>query len=134
MEVAKAGRWLSFFVIALIVITLIVGGCDKASPPAEEEEEEEEEEVAPPVTIAIKSFAFNPRSITVKKGTTIRWSQQDSVTHTVTSTSSPPGVEFDSGNLRQGETFDYTFTVAGTYEYRCQIHTPPVTGKIIVSE
>jgi plastocyanin len=41
----------------------------------------------------------------------------------VTSTSVPTGANsFDSGNLVQGATFRMTFTVPGTYQYKCSYH------------
>ena len=47
------------------------------------------------VDVTIQNFAFNPPSITVKVGTTVRWTNQDSATHSVTSDT---GV-WDSGNV-----------------------------------
>src|SRR3989338_96394 len=37
------------------------------------------------VDVTIEEFAFNPETITIKKGTTVIWTQRDSVKHTVTS-------------------------------------------------
>ena len=121
---------IAFLLTPLLVGILVVAACGPASPTSAEGEE-----VASPslvVTIDIDNFTFNPQSITVKKGTTIRWNQLEWVRHRLISSS--PGAEFDSGNLHQGETFDYTFTVVGTYEYSCQTHPyfPSETGKIIV--
>ena len=79
--------------------------------------------------VEIKGFAFNPATITVSKGTTITWTQQDSAPHTVTTTDAP--VAFDSGSLSKGGTFSYTFDTSGTYEYYCSIH-PSMKAKVIV--
>lgn len=81
------------------------------------------------VTIAIKNFAFEPDSVTIKVGAKVTWTNEDYVSHTVTS---EEGV-FDSGTLGNGETFSYTFEEAGTYEYICTIH-PSMKGEIIVTE
>ena len=43
------------------------------------------------------------------------------------------GDGFDSGILGQGETFSWTFNIAGTYSYSCSFH-PNMTGIVIVTE
>lgn len=94
------------------------------------------EEVAPQAqeqnTVAVKDFAFMPGSITVKKGTTVMWTNQDSTPHTVTSSGSGEKV-MDSRDLAQGGMYSVTFDTAGTYEYFCTIH-PDMTGTITVTE
>jgi plastocyanin len=77
---------------------------------------------------------FAPDNITVVMGenNTVTWTNNDSNIHTVTSTAVPPGAApFDSGYLNQGQTFTYTFTVAGKYAYHCQLH-PWMTGTVTV--
>ena len=73
------------------------------------------------VNVSIKGFAFNPAAITVVIGenSTVTWTNQDSVTHTVTSDTGA----FNSGDLSSGQTFTHTFTTPGTYSYHCSIHT-----------
>jgi len=77
--------------------------------------------------VSIKNMAFTPSTLTVTAGSTVRWTNSDGVTHTVTSNTSL----FDSGNLSDGKSFSFTFSVAGTYKYYCAIH-PSMTGTIIV--
>ena len=77
--------------------------------------------------IKIAGFAFVSGTITVSVGTTVTWTNDDSVPHTVTTRSAL----FDSGNLSRGDTFSYTFAQSGTFEYYCTIH-PYMTGKVIV--
>jgi plastocyanin len=79
--------------------------------------------------VAIKGFAFSPDSMTIKVGTTVKWTNQDSVAHTVTSDT---GL-FDSGDLAAGDTFSFTFTQSGTFAYHCTMH-PSMTATIIVTE
>jgi plastocyanin len=78
-------------------------------------------------TVSIQNFAFDPSTLTVANGTTVTWINNDNVGHTVTSAS---GL-FHSGTLSNGQTFSYTFTVPGTYNYSCSIH-PSMRGTIIV--
>lgn len=79
--------------------------------------------------VEIVNYNFVPRNITVPAGTTVTWTNKDSVQHTVTSTS---GV-FNSGPLNEGQTFSYTFNRTGTYEYECTIHPFIPHGNVIVT-
>jgi len=81
-----------------------------------------------PVSVSIQNFAFSPATITVPVGTTVTWTNKDSVAHTVTSRNGT----FDSGTLHQGDTFQFTFNSPGTYDYYCTIH-PSMTGRVIVT-
>lgn len=84
--------------------------------------------------VLIKSMAFTPSTITVAAGTTITWTNNDSVSHTVTSDT---GL-FDSGSMSStgasgsGGSYSYTFTTAGSFPYHCTIH-PSMTGTVIVN-
>jgi|SRR5450432_443966 plastocyanin len=79
-------------------------------------------------SLSIINMAFSPGSTTVKAGTTVKWTNNDGITHTVTADNN----SFDSGNLASGATFSKTFSVTGTYAYHCTIH-PGMTGTIIVN-
>lgn len=78
--------------------------------------------------VELKGFAFNPRSLTIKKGESVTWTNMDSVAHTVTSDS---GSEISSPSLPTGESYSHTFNAAGTYTYHCTPH-PSMKGTIIV--
>jgi plastocyanin len=82
-----------------------------------------------PLTINIQNFAFAPNNPQVTVGTVVTWVNLDSAPHTATSTSGP--VSFNSGTLAQNQTFSFTFTQVGTYQYRCNIHTS-MLGSITV--
>jgi plastocyanin len=69
--------------------------------------------------VFIQGMTFTPGSLSVTAGTTVKWTNKDQVTHTVTSTTNV----FDSGNVPPNGTFSYTFATAGTYSYFCKIHT-----------
>jgi len=100
--------------ILVLSVVLLAGCSSKVDIPIESNE------------ISIKNFQFTPSFITVKTGTTITWTNEDSALHTVTSEGN-----FDSGTLNTGERFTYTFTQAGNFDYICKIH-PSMKGKIIV--
>ena len=79
------------------------------------------------VAVAIDNFKFSVASLEVAAGTTVTWTNHDDVPHTVTSTTKV----FKSPPLDTGETFSYTFKLAGTFEYYCSLH-PHMTGQIVV--
>jgi plastocyanin len=96
----------------------------------------------PPLQVSIYSGAANsanppgytPDRITLVMGVnnTVTWTNNDSIHHTVTSTSTPSGGSFNSGNMNGGgATYTHTFTVPGTYQYDCEYHSW-MTGTIVV--
>lgn len=78
--------------------------------------------------IEIKNYVFSPSSLTIKIGDTITWTNNDGVSHTITSDS---GSELDSQTISDGQTYSHTFNSAGTFNYHCSIHTG-MKGRIIV--
>jgi plastocyanin len=76
-------------------------------------------------TVNIQNNAFNPSSLQIPAGSTVKWVNLDSVQH------EPKGNVFDSGPLNQNGVFQYTFNQAGTYNYACAIH-PSMQGTITV--
>jgi amicyanin len=78
--------------------------------------------------VEIQAHGFSAPTLTVKAGTTVTWTNRDDDAHTVTSVANT----FRSPGLDTGETFSYTFTRAGTFEYFCSLH-PLMTGKVVVT-
>lgn len=78
--------------------------------------------------VNIKDMKFTLAEMTIPQGATVRWTNSDSVPHTVTSTS---GAELSSPSLANGDTFEHIFSKLGTFEYECSLH-PSMKGKIIV--
>jgi plastocyanin len=62
--------------------------------------------------------AYGTNPLVVSVGTTITWTNNDTMAHTVTS----DGNLFDSGVIASGGTFSFTFNTAGEYPYHCTIH------------
>lgn len=81
-------------------------------------------------SVAIKDMAFSPANISVKKGTKVTWTNDDSVGHSVIS-------ENDGGPhssvLSKGQSYSFTFDAAGTFNYICGVH-PSMKGKVTVTE
>ena len=76
-------------------------------------------------------MVFNPDDLTINIGDTVTWTNDDNMDHTATSTSGP--ISFDSGNMASGATWSFTFTEAGTYDYKCSYHNS-MTASITVVE
>jgi plastocyanin len=76
-------------------------------------------------TVVIANLAFNPPAITVPTGTTVAWTNDDAVPHTVTSTDGA----FDSGIFDPGGSFSFTFNEPGSFAYVCQLH-PQMQGTV----
>ena len=81
-------------------------------------------------TVMIQNYAYSPASLTINVGDTVTWTNMDTAPHTVTVTSGP--VKFNSGNLAKGQSFTYTFTEAGTYQYYCAVHPDMVASVTVV--
>jgi amicyanin len=79
-------------------------------------------------SVTIHNFAFGPQVVTVKAGTTVHWTNNDTEAHTVTSDTGA----FNSPVLQPGAGYSFTFTKPGTYSYHCTIH-PFMTAKVVVS-
>ncbi|HEX3898495.1 MAG TPA: cupredoxin family copper-binding protein [Mycobacteriales bacterium] len=78
--------------------------------------------------VTIEGFKFSPACISVATGTTVTFTNEDSVAHTATDSSSSG---FDSKDLNKGQTYSHLFTTAGTYSYICDIHQY-MQGKVVV--
>ena len=83
--------------------------------------------------LKIGDYAFIPQSVTIKKGTTVTWTNIDAVKHTVTSDS---GNELNSPDLAKGDTYTHIFTTPGVYKYHCTMHPNFISmkGTITVTE
>jgi plastocyanin len=81
--------------------------------------------------VSITNFAFNPSNITVKKGTTVTWTNKDSVAHTVTENDGQDGPK--SNDLNQNQTYSFTYNTVGTFKYHCSIH-PDMIGSVTVTD
>jgi plastocyanin len=80
--------------------------------------------------VSIENFAFTPAHITVRKGTTVTWTNNDSTSHNVVSdTTTGPQSEV----LGNGKSYSYTFNEAGEFSYKCGLH-PSMTGTVTVTE
>ena len=82
--------------------------------------------------VTIADMAFGPTVITVKKGTTVTWTNNDSVQHNVAPDTETG--EFKAGELlSKGESYEVTFNTVGTFTYHCTPH-PFMKGTVLVTD
>jgi plastocyanin len=78
--------------------------------------------------ITIDNFSFAPATLTVKAGTTVTWTNRDDIPHGIASANNA----FKKGPaLDTDDSFSFTFTTPGTYQYFCYLH-PKMVGSIVV--
>jgi plastocyanin len=95
--------------LAILTASVLIAGCTQQNPTPS----------GNPNAVTIQNSAFNPSTLSVKVGTTVTWTNQDSIAHTVTSDS---GNELDSGPIPSGQNYSHTFNAAGNFSYHCSIH------------
>jgi amicyanin len=134
------------YVAGLVIIALIAGGVfliasrdDQGDTSSNQTSESTTQPQAPPANdpsptsadkVNINNLVFSPADITVKKGTTVTWTNSDSVAHTVTAdTGSGP----NSQMLENGQSYSFTFNEVGTFSYHCTPH-PQMQGSVKVTE
>lgn len=86
--------------------------------------------------VVIEEYSFEPKSITVKPGDTVRWVNKGENQHT--SISGSDGKRdglWDSGRLQYGKDFEHEFKEPGTFPYFCEPHILfKMVGTVIVKE
>ena len=108
--------------IVVAALTLVVAACGTpaatGTPPAERP--------GGTAAVTIADFAYDPATANVTVGSTVTWTNDDNVPHTVTFDGGA-----DSGSMGTGATFQQTFNEAGTFAYGCTIH-PSMSGTVSV--
>jgi len=72
----------------------------------------------PPNTVVMGSISFNPATLTVTKGTTVTWRNDDAAVHTSTS----DNAGWDTGDMQRGASSTTVFNTVGTFKYHCTYH------------
>ena len=129
--------------ILLSCLAIVVAGCggndDEADGGSAQNSEQQQPDTssdtgaaasAGTVRVGMKDIQYVPREVKVKAGGTVKWTNSDSVPHTVTREGGP-GPKFDSGNMDVGATFEQKFDSPGKFDYVCTIH-PNQTGTVTV--
>ena len=121
MKIRKMMWILSMAAIALTGYVLLAGTPrSHAAGPADK--------MPAAVELKIDNFSFGPMTLMVSAGTTVTWTNNDDVPHTVVSDDK---TTFKSQALDTGEKFSYTFTKPGKYPYFCSVH-PKMIAEVVV--
>jgi plastocyanin len=126
MNSRKASWVLAMAVTVVAGIALIAGyqkGLAAAGP-----QEKMPEKMPAGIELKIDNFSFGPMTLTVAAGTTVTWTNNDDVPHTVVSDDK---TTFRSKALDTGDKFSYTFTKPGKYPYFCSVH-PKMVAEVVV--
>jgi plastocyanin len=89
---------------------------------------EQEATAATAHDVVLDNFTFAPGTVNVTVGSTITWTNHDSVPHNVVAADR----RFTSPVLDTGGQYSHRFDAAGTYAYFCSLH-PRMTGRIVVA-
>jgi plastocyanin len=82
------------------------------------------------VQVAYRNIAIDPDTIKVKVGTTLKWTNYDSVEHNVTSAGGPQ--KFASKDFGENGTYEIKALKPGVIHYVCTIHPASMNGTIEV--
>jgi plastocyanin len=77
--------------------------------------------------VKIGNFTFSPATLAVAPGTTVTWTNEDDIPHTIVAKNKV----FRSKTLDTDDKFTFTFAAPGEYDYFCSLH-PHMVGKIVV--
>jgi plastocyanin len=82
--------------------------------------------------VSLNRMAFFPATLSVKTGTTVRWTNSlvDKIDHTVNANDN----SFASALLKPGDSFSTTLTKPGTYLYFCSIHPDQMRARVEVKD
>ena len=105
-------------VLLIIGTVIIITGCEK----------DKTDNVSGNFVVTMKNAAFSPASLTIAAGSTVTWTNDDNVIHTVTATDG----SFDSGDIAVGASYSKTFSATGTINYN-DMHNTSMTGILIIS-
>jgi plastocyanin len=108
-----------------VLAALLLSGCSEhAGPPTAPNDGD----VA---VVEIRDFAFSAPTLTIDRGTSVRWRTSTGTFHTVT----PDGHQaFATRQMNaSGQTFDVRFDAPGRYRYYCEPHRAlGMMGEVVV--
>jgi plastocyanin len=112
--------------IALLVLAVLAAGCggsDEEPVPVAAVQPEPRAQA----TVEIRSFKYEPPTVTVRKGGRVRWTDSDAAAHTATADDR----SFDTQTIDKGAAGVVSFTTAGTFAYHCDFH-PFMKATVVV--
>ena len=104
--------------VAILAATVVAAGCAGAQSSAP---------VRTTIVSMAKSYRFDPRTIEIKAGQTVTWTNRDNFTHTVKVDGEP------DHKVARGDSVSIRFAKPGTYHYVCTLHSHDMHGTVIVT-
>jgi plastocyanin len=107
----------------LAFASLLIAGCS-SNPAADLPAPPQDADGNYVITVTAQN-AFSPSKAQVPVGATVVWKVAPGGFHDVTSKSGPSSFSSDTqypAKMRGNDTFEVTFTKAGTYQYYCKVH------------
>ncbi len=111
----------------VVIVAALCGGCGGGSG-GDTDAAAAGASSAGPSAVEIVDYEYAPPDLTVAAGTTLKFSNEDSTSHTATSRQ--PGA-FDSGTIKPGKSGAVALEKPGTYAYYCVFH-PFMKGTVTV--
>ncbi|NJO77422.1 MAG: plastocyanin [Cyanobacteria bacterium RM1_2_2] len=113
--------------LALCAVALVIGSFFMAVSPA----------AAETVTVKMGAdngmLAFEPSTVTIKAGDTVKWVNNKLPPHNVMFEGAAANKSHDQLMFSPGESYEATFETPGTYSYYCSPHRGAgMAGKIVV--
>lgn len=109
-----------------VLAAFLLGACSEHSTQATEPINEGDVAV-----VVIRDFAFSAPTITIDRGSSVRWRSSTGTFHTVT----PDGHQAFAGRQMNasGQTYEVRFDTPGRYRYYCEPHRAlGMTGEVVV--
>jgi plastocyanin len=132
----KKGPWLWVTLAALPILViagaLIIWVSSGSNPTASKQAQQATDAQAAAITIDLTANAPRPAAVTIRKGQSVTWENQDDQPHRLTADQSLlPG--FDSADvLAKGDTYTYTFESTGTFHYYDPLNPTTYNGTVVV--
>jgi plastocyanin len=101
----------------VLVATVVAAGCGGTRT---------SEPVATTKVSMAKSYRFDPKTIEIKAGDTVTWTNNDNFTHTV----KVDGQE--DNKVDRGDSVSIRFDKPGSYHYVCTLHSKDMDGTVVV--
>ena len=121
-------------IVTVAVLVIVIGGIYYFQNNYHTNPPENGQNIAPQNSnqISIENFAFSPAELSVNTGDTVTWTNNDPTPHKIIGSRIEISTnELQSNDLSKGQSYSFTFSSAGTYDYFCSIH-PSMKGKIVV--
>ena len=91
--------------------------------------------------VSMVGLAFVPKTVTIRAGERVRWTNLETLPIPHTATSGDPdddavGEVFVSGTLGSGQSFTIQFDEPGSFEYYCEFHpfVPAMRNALVIVE